>query len=366
MRVLGFGTYDTSVHPRSGVLLAGLAARGATVRELDRPLGLTTADRVDMLRRPWLLPRLAARLASRWAGLVDGSFAFGGERAPDVVVVGYLGHFDVLLARALFPRATIVLDHLIFAASTARDRGVDDRVRGAALSALDRMATGAADVVVVDTEEHAELAAPAVRERTVVVPVGATEVWRLAGERRATSTSATPRMVFYGLFTPLQGTVTIARALAELHRRGVPLRVTLVGTGQDHAEARAVLGGVPGIEWVDWVAPDELPDLVAAHDIGLGIFGDTDKGLKVVPNKVYQSLAAGCAVVTSDTPPQRRFLRDAALLVPPGDPAALADALERLLADPERVADLRARARERARDLTPSAVVEPLWRELTS
>ncbi|MGC5616613.1 glycosyltransferase family 4 protein [Georgenia sp. Z1491] len=366
MRVLGFGTYDTSVHPRAGVLLQGLAERGATVRELDRPLGLSTADRVDMLRRPWLLPRLAARLASRWAGLVDGSFAFAGERAPDVVVVGYLGHFDVLLARALFPRATLVLDHLIFAASTARDRGVDGRLRGGALTALDRVATGAADVVVVDTEEHAELAAPAVRERTVVVPVGAPDAWAEAGRNRAGSSGGTPSIAFYGLFTPLQGTVTIARALAELHRRGTELRVTMVGTGQDHAEARAVLAGVPGIEWLDWVAPEKLPDLVAAHDIGLGIFGDTDKGLRVVPNKVYQSLAAGCAVVTSDTPPQRRFLGDAALLVPPGDPAALADALGALIDDPAAVADLRAWASERARDLTPSAVVGPLWDVLTA
>ncbi|MGO1509099.1 MAG: glycosyltransferase family 4 protein [Actinomycetaceae bacterium] len=382
MRVLGFGTYDTSVHPRAGVLLRGLAERGATVRELDRPLGLTTADRVAMLQRPWLLPRLAARLAARWAGLVDGSFDFAGDRRPDVVVVGYLGHFDVLLARALFPSSTIVLDHLIFAATTAADRGVDDRVRGTALRTLDRLATGAADVVVVDTEEHAALAAPAVRERTVVVPVGAPEAWSDAGRRRADAdagassdgsagrradagaSARTPSAIFYGLFTPLQGTVTLARALAELHARGVPLDVTLVGTGQDHDEVRRILDGVDGITWLDWVAPGELPDLVAAHDVGLGIFGDTDKALKVVPNKVYQSLAAGCAVVTSDTPPQRRALDGDALLVPPGDAAALTDALEGLLADPAAVADLRARADRRARDFTPAAVTGPLWDRL--
>jgi glycosyltransferase involved in cell wall biosynthesis len=42
---------------------------------------------------------------------------------------------------------------------------------------------------------------------------------------------------------------------------------------------------------------------------------------------VFQGAAAGCAIVTSDIPPQRRALGDAALLVPPGDPAALAAAL---------------------------------------
>ena len=42
----------------------------------------------------------------------------------DAVLVGYLGHFDVLLARLLYPRRRLVLDQLIFAADTARDRGV--------------------------------------------------------------------------------------------------------------------------------------------------------------------------------------------------------------------------------------------------
>ena len=70
-----------------------------------------------------------------------------------------------------------------------------------------------------------------------------------------------------------------------------------------------------------------LPALVAGHDVCLGIFGTGDKALRVVPNKVFQGAAAGCAIVTSDTAPQRRALGDAAVLVPPGDPEALAAAL---------------------------------------
>jgi glycosyltransferase involved in cell wall biosynthesis len=365
VRVLGFGTYDTAVHPRVGVILTGLRERGATVRELHFPLGLSTAERVDMLKKPWRLGALAARLAARWARLGAGRIDYTGRNRPDVVVVGYLGHFDVMLARLLFPRSVIVLDHLIFAAGTAADRGVDDRVRARVLGALDSAALGAADVVVVDTAEHAEQAGEDVLERTVVVPVGAPAAWYdaagTAAGAGADAPSDPPSMIFYGLFTPLQGTVTLARALREVHERGHALDVTLVGTGQDHDEVRTILAGVPGITWHDWVAHDELPALVASHDVGLGIFGDTPKGLRVVPNKVYQSLAAGCAVVTSDTAPQRRALGDDALFVAPGDAAALADALSELLADPQRVTRLRAAARDRAQDFTARAVVGALW-----
>jgi glycosyltransferase involved in cell wall biosynthesis len=100
---------------------------------------------------------------------------------------------------------------------------------------------------------------------------------------------------------------------------------------------------------------------VAGHDVCLGIFGTTPKAQRVVPNKVFQGAAAGCVIVTSDTPPQRDLLGDAALYVPPGDPRALAAALGGLADDPAAVAALSRRARDRARErFTPHATVGPL------
>ena len=69
---------------------------------------------------------------------------------------------------------------------------------------------------------------------------------------------------------------------------------------------RRILAGRGDVTWRDWVPTAELPGLVASHDVCLGIFGDTDKALSVVPTKVYQGAAAGCASITSDTAPQRR------------------------------------------------------------
>ena len=110
----------------------------------------------------------------------------------------------------------------------------------------------------------------------------------------------------------------------------------------------------------------ELPALVAEHDVCLGIFGTGAKALRVVPNKVFQGLAAGCAIVTSDTPPQRRLLGDAAVLVPPGDAGALAAALRRLAGDRGEVTKLRQQSRELARqEFAPGQVVAPLLRRLS-
>jgi len=367
VRVLAFGTYDVAKHPRVQVLIDGLREHGHDVRELNRPLGLSTADKVKALRDPRALPVAALTVVRRWASLVAGSRHVRGPRRPQAVLVGYLGHLDVVLARLLFPRATVVLDHLIFAADTARDRGTPQGLRTRVLGALDRLAIRCADVVVVDTEEHRGLVPPKYRDRAVVVDVGAPAPWFAAADApRGERTDAALSVVFFGLFTPLQGTETVGRALRLLDERGVAVRTTLVGDGQDADAVRRLVAGLPGVTWHSWVEAAELPGLVASHDVCLGIFGTTEKAQRVVPNKVYQGAAAGCAVVTSDTPPQRRVLGDDALLVPAGDAEALADALASLAADPDRLAELGARSRARSVGrFTPAAVTAGLDEALT-
>ncbi|MBA8810024.1 glycosyltransferase [Promicromonospora sukumoe] len=359
--MITFGTYDAARHPRTAVLVAGLRAHGVKVTELNRPLGFSTAERVRMLQQPWRLPALAARLLRCWAALVSDAVRHRrAEGRPAAVLVGYLGHFDVLLARLLYPRSVVVLDHLVFAGDTAADRGAAGlRVR--LLTSLDRLAVACADVVVTDTDEHRRMLPDP--DKGVVVLVGAPDEWRTPPVSTSSTGEGSLSVVFFGLFTPLQGAPVLAAALRDAVAARAPLRVTMVGTGQDLPRAREVLAATPGVTWHDWVEPGELPALVAAHDVCLGIFGDTPKGLRVVPNKVYQGLAAGCVVVTSDTPPQRRALGEHVELVPVADAAALAAELVRL-GDPAALAAARARA-ARGRDrIRPQVVAEPLVAEL--
>jgi glycosyltransferase involved in cell wall biosynthesis len=171
--------------------------------------------------------------------------------------------------------------------------------------------------------------------------------------------------VFYGLYTPLQGTPVIGAALGQL--AGAPVEVTMIGSGQDEAQTRAAAAANTAVRWLDWVPAAELPPLVASHDVCLGIFGAADKALRVVPNKVFQGAAAGCAVVTSDTPPQRRAVGSAAVLVPPGDAGALAAALLRLAEDRAGLERLRRQARELAREqFAPEQIVGALADRLGS
>jgi glycosyltransferase involved in cell wall biosynthesis len=357
MRVLVFGTYDTSMHPRVATIAEGLRANGIDVSDCNAPLGLDTADRVATLARPSRIPAFLARIAHRWLTLARLAKQ---HAKPDVVLVGYLGHFDVHLARLLFRRTPIVLDHLIGAGDTARDRRLDGGARARLMRMIDSAALRAADIVLVDTDEHLAALPDRHRDRAVVVPVGAPHAWFTAP---ADPHDGPLRVVFFGLYTPLQGAPMIGAALAALI--GEPIEVTMIGRGQDEAATRSAAAGNNAVTWLDWVPAADLPARVAGHDVCLGIFDTGTKALRVVPNKVFQGAAAGCAVVTSDTAPQRRALGDAALLVPPGDSAALADALRTLATDRAELARLRQAGHDLARTkFAPDQVVAPLLARL--
>ena len=238
----------------------------------------------------------------------------------DAIIVGYPGHADLGAARRAARGAPVVFNPLV----SLWDTFVEDRRRfrpdspaARALRALDRRALRAADLVVADTEANADFLADLggiPRERVAVCLVGAEEHvfqpgWTGGG-----------LPLFVGKLIPLHGLETILAA-------GRPLRVVGSGQLQPLLQARPA-----GIDWVPWVEYERLPAELHRAACALGIFGTSEKAARVVPNKVFQALACGTPVVTADTPAARELLVDgeSAVLVPAGDPAALADAIDRL------------------------------------
>lgn len=319
-----------------------------------------------MLGRPWRGYRLVLRLVRRWVAVTRDALRLRRHSPPDAVLVGYLGHFDVILARVLFPRTTVVLDMLIFAADTARDRRATGRLMLLALAALDRLAASCATIVIVDTEEHLALIPRRHRRKGLVVAVGTSDTWFRDDPVPARDPEMPLRVVFFGLFTPLQGADVIGSALGLLAHDD-RIATTMIGRGQDLARTREHASENQHVTWVDWLDEASLRETVLQHDVCLGIFGTSPKALRVVPNKVFQGAAAGSAIVTSDTPAQRRALGENAVFVPPGDPRSLADAVRALGEDPSRLAALRTGALEHAeRHFRPAQVVEPFRAALLS
>ena len=159
---------------------------------------------------------------------------------------------------------------------------------------------------------------------------------------------------------------TVCRVVLEAAEelRDEPFRFELIGDGQ---LSRWLADEVwrlqlEAVDLVEAMPAWRLRARIVESDVCLGVFGTSGKAARVVPNKVYDALAAGRPLVTEDSPAARELLQDGrdALLVPAGDGPALAAALRRL-----RDRDERARLGAAALDLyrtrcTPEAVAATL------
>ena len=151
--------------------------------------------------------------------------------------------------------------------------------------------------------------------------------------------------------------------MLEAARLAPELRFRIVGSGQLEDALREPPKNVEHVSWVDY---EQLPHELHAAGCALGIFGTSGKARRVIPNKVFQALACGTPVVTADTPAAGELLADgeSALLVPPGDPAALAAALRRLAGDLELAAGLAAGGLRAYRERASEDVLGRRWRAL--
>ena len=238
----------------------------ATSKKSTSLFCFSTAQRVEILKKPWKVFGFGWNLLRLWRLLSKQAHAWTKKNGkPDAVLVGYMGHFDVLLAHHVFKGVPIILDHLIFAGDTAKDRGAQG-LKVKLLKRLDRMAINAASLVVLDTKEHQAMLEP--EDQSMVIPVGAPDEWYQTNKYDNTRNAS---IVFYGLYTPLQGVPVIAKAARILADRGMTPQFTLIGKGQDYDEVRSLCEGLNNVEFREWVEPEELPQIVASHDIALGI-----------------------------------------------------------------------------------------------
>jgi len=95
--------------------------------------------------------------------------------------------------------------------------------------------------------------------------------------------------------------------------------------------------GLNNVAFEDWMPYEQLPARIQQADILLGVFGTTPKAGRVIPNKVFQSLACGRPVVTRSAeayPAELLHAENSGLVwVAPGDAQALADRVASLAVD---------------------------------
>lgn len=337
LRVIFWGTYDLS-KPRTRILRDGLREIGVDIVEIHADVWSRHADKSQLGKLTMVLTLL--RLVFSYPGLI-----FRYWRAPDhdVVMIPYLGQFDVLVlwGFARLKGKPIVWDMFLSLYDTVvNDRKMASRWSLAVLTlkSIEWLGCRAATRVVLDTHAHAKyitalFGLPA--GRTGAVPVGA-EPDAFARQSAPEPHDGPIRVLFYGQLIPLHGIETILRA--ALSERGQQHTWHIIGKGQQGTLVDKMLASSDALHILreDWVPYDMLTDAIAQADICLGIFGPSQKAASVVPNKVYQCLAAGRTVITRQSPAMIETFptKQAGLrFVPHSDPDALLDAIDAARSD---------------------------------
>jgi len=339
IRACLFGTYNAA-HPANRLLADALEAAGCEVRVCHQPLWERTRDKMpSFFGARSLLGLGRAYLGAAWR--LRREWRHGPR--PDIVVTGFNGQLDVLLARLLAGRgARLVFAPLV----TLTETLVDDRrvyrggsLKGRLAAALDRRTLELPQLVLLDTEAHRAYVVERLtaRARTATLYLGAERGFSPVPPR-GRRPGEPLRVLFYGQYVPLHGARVIVEALALIGAdQGIEL--AMIGTGPDRAAAEQLANQrrCTHIRFEDWVPYEDLPRRLTECDVALGIFGLTPKAQMVIPTKVYQAAAVGRAIVTGDTWAVREIFQpgEHLLAVPRGAPGALADALRRLRDVPE-------------------------------
>jgi len=163
--------------------------------------------------------------------------------------------------------------------------------------------------------------------------------------------SLVPLILSVGRLREKKGLDTLVEACRILHQRGVPMRCEIVGYGEEHDRLAALIEGYrlgAQVQLVGKLAREGVIERYARAAVyvqpsRVAADGDRDG----IPNVLLEAMSVGVPVVATRVSgiPEVVRHRHNGLLVEPDDPAALADAIERLIDQPELAATLGRAAR---------------------
>jgi glycosyltransferase involved in cell wall biosynthesis len=163
-------------------------------------------------------------------------------------------------------------------------------------------------------------------------------------------------------FVPMKGHRWLIDAMPAVLARNPHATLILAGSGPGLAAARERVAAAGLAARVRILGPRaDSVDLLALSDVVV-LPSVAAEGLPIV---LLEALALGKPVVATRVGGIPEVIQDGetGLLVPPGDPPALADAISALLADPTRAAAMAARGRAAVRArLTADAMVRQIER----
>lgn len=307
MVICYFGIYKPD-YSRNKILLSGLKSNGVEILECRTDKN-GIFKYFDLIKKHWQI-----------------------RNDYDAMFVAYPGFQPVILAKFLTSKP-IIFDAFV----SMYDSMVSDRkkVSKKSLKAkyfwwLDKLSMTAASLVLIDTNEHKKYLATefSIKENKIKrVFLGAdTGVFFPRGKIAKNDKF---KVLFYGTYIPLQGIEYIVRS-AKILEREKDIEFELIGDGQEKNNILELAEEleIKNIDFKNNISINELAERISQADVCLGIFGNTEKARRVIPNKVYECVAMNRPVITADTRAIRElFGGNELFLVDISNPRKIAEAV---------------------------------------
>ncbi len=212
----------------------------------------------------------------------------------------------------------------------------------ALMAAVERRTLGQVDHTLVVVEESAkrlqeELGIPAAR---ISVVSNTPRLETLASIAAAAGCGAQSclQLIYTGLVQEARGLEDVVEALGLLRARGVQVRFRIAGNGPYLPRLDALVkqrGLQSAIEFTGWIAHEQLSRYVHEADVGVIPHPKNDHTDTTLPNKLFDYMACGRAVVVSNAAPLERIVtaERCGLVYTAGSPESLAAVLARMSAD---------------------------------
>lgn len=303
MRVCWFGIYDKE-YSRNKILIDGLESNGVTVVECNYQ-GKGILKYISLFKRLRVLNNEYDYLYCAFPVHVSILIAFFFQKKPIVVDAFFSKYEAVILDRKVYskyhPKALVFI-------------------------VLDALMVFLADEIIVDTKEHKKYFSKWRDAKYIhVIPVGVhTKEFFPQKNKKQRSDFL---VQFHGSYIPLQGIHAIVEAALILNtEKNIQFR--FIGNGQEYEKIRKLVSEYNlNVEFLPWLSIAELNTRLNEADIILGIFGDTEKTNRVVPNKLYQGLAVCKPVITKDTKAVRERFTSNQIFMIENSPEKLAESI---------------------------------------
>lgn len=170
------------------------------------------------------------------------------------------------------------------------------------------------------------------------------------------------RLLHLGKFFADRGLADLVRAAAR-----TDVVLTLQGWGECEGALRSLsasLGVEDRVRIVGPCAPEEIPQLASAHDVGvIGLAPNTDSSRWAAPNKLFDYMGAGLALLVPDLPVMASIVNDhqCGLTYPAGNYDAMRDRIEEMASRPGDVARMKDAALQAAPSFTWDGQADRLY-----